>query len=457
MLGGGSVRGVGLGWRPEVAADLLRDPPAVDFVEIVAETCFVQGHARREAEALTAIWPVVPHGVKLSLGSAEGIDDERASRLGRLCRDLKAPVVSEHISFTRGGDVEIGHLTQLPRTRAAVRVVARNVAALRRRLPDIPLLLENVAWSFVWPDDEMDEPTFLAEVARATGCDLLLDLGNLHANARNEGLDPHRSLGAIPLELVAMLHVAGGVEEHGFYFDTHAHPVPDPVFALVEAACRARPGLAVLLERDADFPSFPVIAQELDRLRRARGPCATGPLDAPLRREPPPGPGEREVREDALARAQMQVAALLTAEREPGPDAVDGIEARALCRAREILRRKRVDDALPLLPRLSARGDRLRTIANHALAHLPRARRGTAIADALAIARAATEDEATADLARRDLLVLRARFAPLGRGDELGPRSWPFLGRETLSTGGTVWATKGVGAQAPVHLRERTP
>src|SRR5437660_140412 len=103
--------GVALGWRKELAADLLGAPSSVDFVEVVAETCFSAVAARREAQALAEIWPIVPHGVKLSLGSAGGIDRERARKLGALAREVRAPAISEHVAFTRGGQREIGHLT----------------------------------------------------------------------------------------------------------------------------------------------------------------------------------------------------------------------------------------------------------------------------------------------------------------------------------------------------------
>ncbi len=165
----------------------------MDFVEVVAEACFASPAARREASAIARIWPVVPHGVKLSLGSASGIDMERARRLGALCRELSAPVVSEHVAFVRGGGREIGHLTALPYTLEAARAVARNVAAARRALPDIPLLLENAACTLRFPGDALGEGDFYAEVVDRTGCDLLLDVGNVYANAVNAGVDPGSS------------------------------------------------------------------------------------------------------------------------------------------------------------------------------------------------------------------------------------------------------------------------
>ncbi|NVL83716.1 multinuclear nonheme iron-dependent oxidase, partial [Escherichia coli] len=113
----------------------------------------------------------------------------------------------------------------------------------------------------------MGEGDFHAEIALATGCELLLDVGNLHANAVNAGLDPFAVLVSYPLERVAMLHVAGGVMEHGFYFDTHAHAVPDAVFALVEEVLEGR-DVPVLLERDAGFEGHAAeIVAEVERLR----------------------------------------------------------------------------------------------------------------------------------------------------------------------------------------------
>jgi uncharacterized protein (UPF0276 family) len=459
---GGGLFGVGVGWRPELAAELLRAPHTVDFVEVVAETCFVQGRARREALAVAELWPVVPHGVKLSLGSAEGIDDDRVDRLARLCRELRSPVITEHVSFVRAGGSEIGHLTQLPRTRAAVRVVAATVARARRRLPDVPLLLENVAWSFRWPDDEMSEADFYGEIVEATGCDLLLDVGNLYANAVNEGRDATAALHGFPLDRVAMLHVAGGVAEDGFYFDTHAHPVPEAVFALAAAVMRVRPRIPVVLERDADFPLFAALEAEVARLRRDGALAGEDPLSsrsAPLAPVEPrvscaPREGDDAGEATRIAETQAELARLLVATDEPAVRDAPGFDRAALARAREILRRKRIDDALPLLERLAGYGDAIRAIGGRVLASSPRVRRGVAIADAFTIARAAAGDVLLADAARRDLLVLRARFAASRDGTELEPRSLPFIGRQALAGGTTLWATKGPGGQASVRLRE---
>jgi uncharacterized protein (UPF0276 family) len=339
---------------------------------------------------------VVPHGVKLSLGSAEGIDDDRAKELGKLARELRSPVVSEHVSFVRAGGREIGHLTELPMTRAAVAVVVKNVARLRRFLPDVPLLLENVARGFVWreEDSEMSEGAFSQEIVATTGCDLLLDLGNLYANALNARIDPVELLESYPLDRVAMVHVAGGVEEHGFYFDTHAHAVPDAVYDLVaRAGCET-----IMLERDASFDDG-----VLDEITRLRG--------LPLRSEIPSR--EHVSRSFAhgdcgsLAAAQATLAEALTTE-APSAD-------RAILRARGVLERKRADDALPLLPELGPRLSQHDALALGKIRETPRLPRKTAIADAMRIAESALARAELAAFAARDLATLRNRFSPWWR------------------------------------------
>ncbi|WP_437899012.1 multinuclear nonheme iron-dependent oxidase [Sorangium sp. So ce124] len=462
---------VGVGFRPELAADLLSAPGAVDFVEVVAEACFASPAARREASAIARIWPVVPHGVKLSLGSASGIDMDRARRLGALCRELSAPVVSEHVAFVRGGGREIGHLTALPYTLEAARAVARNVAAARRALPDIPLLLENAACTLRFPGDALGEGDFYAEVVDRTGCDLLLDVGNVYANAVNAGVDPGELVGSYPLERVAMIHIAGGVVEHGFYFDTHAHPVPAPVFALLAQVVARTGPLPILLERDGDFPPFAALAAEIATARAiARsapsrptltGPTLAGPTLAPTR----PGlPASRALLKNsagtsppsasALAEVQARVAELLTSPVDPPPEAVAPFDAEDVARSRAILQRKRVDDALPLLPRLSPHREAVARLGARCVEASPRAPRLTAVADALRIAAAAVDDARLAPEAIVDRLLLRARFVgPAGDGS-VKPRLLPFIRRERLPGGRVVWAIKGMGSTAEVRLIE---
>jgi len=446
-----AVSGAGLGLRSELNVDLLRNPRAVDFAEVVVEACLAAPQARREAAAMAELWPVIPHGIKLSLGSADGIEVDRARRVGALARELRAPMITEHVAFVRGGAREIGHLTPLPYTRDAVKVVAKNVAEARKHLPDVPLLLENIAWTFRWPQDAMGEADFYCQIVEATGCELLLDLGNLYANALNDKKDPAAVLDQFPLERVSMVHLAGGVHEHGFYLDTHAHPIPDGVFALLDRLCERRGQVPVVIERDSQFPPFAALEAELVRSRQSHRLGKNLVEPAP----PAPPPPWEEASPGSLAALldeQQKLALLLVGPDAPGPEAQARYGAADLARSREILRRKRVDDALPLLPRLQARRELLEPLAYRCVADAPRTERLAAIADAMRIAEGAESHEQLRAAALVDGLVLKARFRL--EDNRVIPRATPFIKQARLPDGQRCWVLKGVGAGASVRLIE---
>ena len=260
--------GLGIGWRPELALPIDRRSD-LGFLEIVAEDFDPRGPLPAPIQQLQRQGvTIVPHGVSLSLGSAEPPDPSRLDSLSRLAQRCAAPLVSEHLAFVRGGGIETGHLLPLPRTRDALDLVVSNIRIAKAALP-VPLALENIASVFEWPGAEMDEAAFLTEVLERADVLLLLDLENVYANARNLGGDPHAFLDHLPLHRVAYVHVAGGIERDGLYHDTHAHPVPAGVLDLIEDLCgRVRvPG--VMLERDDRFPSDAELHAELDAIAAA--------------------------------------------------------------------------------------------------------------------------------------------------------------------------------------------
>lgn len=261
--------GYGIGWRRPIDLTVER-LPGVDFVEVIAESL----EPRRIFPSLRLLrergTPVVPHGVSLSLGGAERPDPARLAHLAACAQALDAPLVSEHIAFTRAGEWEAGHLVPVPRTWDTVAVVAENVRIAQDQLP-VPLALENIAPLLAWPGEELTEGQFLAEVAARTGALLLVDVANLHTARVNLGIDPYEVLAELPLERLGYVHVAGGVEREGVWHDTHTHPVPAPVLDLLaDLADRARlPG--VLLERDGAYPTDAELAAELAAIRAAAG------------------------------------------------------------------------------------------------------------------------------------------------------------------------------------------
>ncbi|MFD3326522.1 DUF692 domain-containing protein [Streptomyces sp. NPDC058701] len=259
--------GVGIGWRPEIS-DAVERLPGLDWVEVVAEN-ICPGHLPAALVRLRERGVrVVPHGVSLGLGGADRPDPGKLAALAERAVALGAPLVTEHIAFVRTSSpaLEAGHLLPVPRTRDALDVLCENVRIAQDALP-VPLALENIAALISWPDEEMSEGRFLSELVARTGVRLLIDVANLHTNRVNRGEDPAAVLDAIPLEALAYVHVAGGVERGGVWHDTHAHPVPPVVLDLL-AGLRSRvdpPG--VLLERDDDFPPEAELAGELTAIR----------------------------------------------------------------------------------------------------------------------------------------------------------------------------------------------
>ena len=263
------VAGVGIGWRREIDLTVPR-LPGLDFVEIVAENVH-PGHVPATLMALHGSGtPVVPHGVSLSLGGADPLDPAKLARLAALASAFGSPLVSEHVAFCRAGGVEAGHLLPVPRTRAALDVLAENVRAAQQALP-VPLAVENIAALIAWPEDELTEGEFLSELVERTGVLLLLDVANLYTARVNFGADPVAAIEALPLEQVAYVHVAGGELRDGVWHDTHAHPLSaeilDVLAALVARAGQFRTLPGVLLERDDAYPSDAEFAGELAAIR----------------------------------------------------------------------------------------------------------------------------------------------------------------------------------------------
>ena len=262
------LAGVGIGWREELAG-FVAGRDGLGFVEVVAESIHDDQPLPAGLEELARRGvPVVPHGVRLSLGSADEPDPARVGHLAGLAERLGAPLVSEHVAFVRGGGLEAGHLLPVPRTREALDVLVANVRLAQAEL-GVPLALEHVAALLEWPAPELDEAAFLTELLERTGALLLLDLANTYANARNHGGDPLAFLDALPLERIAYVHVAGGVERDGLYHDTHAHPTPPAVLGLVAELCARRDPPGVMLERDDAYPPEAELAAELDAITAA--------------------------------------------------------------------------------------------------------------------------------------------------------------------------------------------
>ncbi|MFJ3089557.1 DUF692 domain-containing protein [Streptomyces sp. NPDC086838] len=353
--------GIGIGWRPEIA-DEVEALPGIDWVEAVAENLCADhlpdSLVRLRERGVT----VVPHGVSLGLGGADRPDPGRLADLAARATLLGAPLVTEHIAFVRAGGartgspvLEAGHLLPVARTRAALDVLCENVRIAQDALP-VPLALENIAALISWPGEELTEGQFLAELVERTGVRLLIDVANLHTNHVNRGEDPATALDELPVEAIAYVHVAGGVEKDGVWHDTHAHPVTAPVLdVLAELRSRVDPP-GVLLERDDAFPPAGELSGELDAIRRTleKGggtPAAWAPPEAP-----PAVPVAESVR-DGVAVAQTALLSALVAG-TPAPKGFDRRRLRVQSRALAAKRADVVAKVAPELPEILGSGYR---------------------------------------------------------------------------------------------------
>ncbi|SBV05149.1 hypothetical protein YW5DRAFT_02773 [Streptomyces sp. Ncost-T6T-1] len=372
--------GIGIGWRPEIAAE-VEALSGIDWVEAVAENLCADhlpdSLVRLRERGVT----VVPHGVALGLGGADRPDPDRLAALAARAELLGAPLVTEHIAFVRAGGpltasprLEAGHLLPVPRTWDALDVLCENVRIAQDSLP-VPLALENIAALITWPDEELTEGQFLAELVERTGVRLLIDVANLHTNHVNLGQDPAKALDELPVEAIAYVHVAGGVEKNGVWHDTHAHPVSEPVLdVLAELRSRVDPP-GVLLERDDAFPPGAELAGELDAiratLRRAAPSAGPGPDrgTAPA----PGGTAGAEGRTAAAApvsaatrdRTAVAQTALLSAlvAGTPAPEGFDHRRLRVQSRALAAKRADVVAKVAPELPEILGDGYRAAFLA----------------------------------------------------------------------------------------------
>jgi uncharacterized protein (UPF0276 family) len=266
--------GFGLGMRPPHYGRFLTGEVPVDFVEVISENFMVRGG--RPLAVLDQVrerYPVALHGVAMSLGSAGGLNLDYLSRLKALAYRVRPLWVSDHLCWTGVDGFNTHDLLPIPLTEEALRRVCANIGRAQDVL-ERPLVVENASTYLTFADDGLTEWAFLAEMCRATGCHLLLDVNNIHVSAANHGFDALAYLEAIPTDRVRQIHLAGHTPgREGLVIDTHDELVPAAVWALYEAACRRFGPRATMIERDDRIPPLEDLLAELaiarDLARRA--------------------------------------------------------------------------------------------------------------------------------------------------------------------------------------------
>ncbi len=260
----------GVGYKPQHFADLLANPGPVQWLEIHAENYLGDGgRPLAQLRHLAERFAISVHGVGLSIGGAAPLDQDHLNRLKTLCDWLQPASFSEHLAWSGHDGAYFNDLLPLPYTAATLDHVAAHVAQVQDVLGR-PMLLENPSSYLTFADSEMSEVEFLSQVARRTGCGLLLDVNNVFVSGTNLGFAPTAFVDAFPLDLVGEIHLGGHAvdrDEVGsvLLIDSHGHPVADPVWALYAAVIAKAGPKPTLIEWDNDIPDWPTLGAEASR------------------------------------------------------------------------------------------------------------------------------------------------------------------------------------------------
>ena len=262
-----TLTGFGLGLRTEHYRDFIDAHPAVDWLEVISENYMVPGgKPLHMLDAIRRDYPMVMHGVSLSIGSTDPLDLDYLRELKTLGQRIEPAWISDHLCWTGVDHHNLHDLLPLPYTEAALRHLVPRVQQVQDLLGR-RLLLENVSSYVSFVADEMSEWEFIAQLAQRADCELLLDVNNVYVSSRNHGFDAHAFIDAMPRARVRQIHLAGH-EDHGTHLiDTHDHPVCDAVWALYAYTVQRLGAVPTMIERDDHIPALAELLAELDQAR----------------------------------------------------------------------------------------------------------------------------------------------------------------------------------------------
>jgi uncharacterized protein (UPF0276 family) len=260
--------GAGIGLRAAHYADFVAARQPVSWLEVHSENYFgAGGYDRHVLEGLRRDYPVSLHGVGLGLGSAGAWDESHLAELARLVERIEPVLVSEHLAWSATAERHFNDLLPLPYTEEALALVAERVHRVQDRLAR-RILVENVSAYLQFAESEMSEGAFLAELARRTGCGVLLDVNNLYVNQVNLGSSAAAAIESLDLRSVEEIHVAGHLRTDDLVIDTHGGRVAAPVWGLYAAALERFGRVPTLVEWDTDLPPLAVLLEEAGKARR---------------------------------------------------------------------------------------------------------------------------------------------------------------------------------------------
>lgn len=268
--------GLGIGLRSVHFPHILHHWPAVDWFEVISENFMdSQGRPRQVLEQIAERYPIVMHGVSLSIGSTDPLDRVYLNRLKSLACEVKPRWISDHVCWTGVAARNTHDLLPIPFTEQTLRHVVERIRVVQDIL-ERQFVLENPSSYVEFADSSMSECEFISRMAEESDCGLLLDVNNVYVSSFNHELDPEVFIRALPHERIVQFHLAGHTNYTTHLIDTHNNHVIDPVWELYRLAHQLTGGVSTLLEWDADIPPFDVVHDEVLKAKRFMGSQLSG-------------------------------------------------------------------------------------------------------------------------------------------------------------------------------------
>ena len=264
--------GFGLGLRIPHYEEILATRPKVDWFEVLSENYLVPGgKPLYYLDRIRAFYPVVMHGVSLSIGGTDPLNRDYLKQLKTLADRIEPKWISDHLCWTGVGGLNLHDLMPLPYTEEAVKHVVSRVNQVQDFLGR-RILLENVSSYVTYKQSQLTEWEFLIHIAEQADCLILLDINNIYVSSFNHGFEPQDYINGIHVERVQQFHLAGHQNCGNYIVDTHDHPIIDPVWALYEKALKRFGPISTMIERDDNIPPFKELLAELNHARTIAEP-----------------------------------------------------------------------------------------------------------------------------------------------------------------------------------------
>lgn len=258
------ILGSGLGYRGQIKEGILAHKDGIDFLEIITDQFITRPGRIRELHELKEHFPLIAHGVELSIGSATEPNPAYLAQIKHISDLVDSPYYSEHLCMTRSPGINLGHLSPIWFNEDVLTQTIRNVNIVQETLQR-PLVLENVTYLIDVPNSNLSQTQFFNHLVAETGCGVLLDVTNVFINSVNHGFDGVTFLEEMPLEQVVQVHIAGGYWRSGRVIDGHSHPVQEETWNLLNELTQRTQVNGIILEHDAQFPEVSNLVKQVKK------------------------------------------------------------------------------------------------------------------------------------------------------------------------------------------------